>query len=118
MDGVELLRVIGPKLVNRLSNDVYDPTGVLHFLIARGAICTVHGDSAYHVLAQVLCHLQYQSVLESLDIQSIQERRQGAIELDINHCTKHLTHTLQVANDIRRHRVPRSSCISDWSSFK
>mmetsp|Transcript_51522 Transcript_51522/g.154011 ORF Transcript_51522/g.154011 Transcript_51522/m.154011 type:complete len:576 (-) Transcript_51522:12-1739(-) len=98
VDGVELLRLDRPELVDRLADDVDDAaerllahgdldrgTRVLHLLPTSEAVCAIHCDGADHVFSQVLRHLQHQPVLETLHLQSIEDGRQSRVKLHVHH---------------------------------
>mmetsp|Transcript_51526 Transcript_51526/g.154029 ORF Transcript_51526/g.154029 Transcript_51526/m.154029 type:complete len:210 (-) Transcript_51526:163-792(-) len=98
VDGVELLRLDRPELVDRLADDVDDAaerllahgdldrgTRVLHLLPTSEAVCAIHCDGADHVFSQVLRHLQHQPVLEALHLQSVEDGRQSRVKLHVHH---------------------------------
>ena len=65
--------------------------GSLRLVIAGQALGGVHRDGAHTVLAQMLCHLQHQQgAVTALDMQSIENRRDLAIELYVHDRAHHL----------------------------
>ena len=90
-------------LVDRLADDIHDAAqharahrgldrgaGVGHGLAARQALGRVHRDGADHVLTQVLGDFQNQGeglarlLVDVLGVQGVQDRRQVAVELNVD----------------------------------
>ena len=102
---IEAVCVAGNRagFVDRLADHIHDAAqsgganrhpdraaGVDHFLAAHQAFGGVHGDGAHRVLAQMLRHFEHQAELlagAGIDIgglQRVQDRGQGAVELDVD----------------------------------
>ena len=87
----------GPRLVDRLADDVHDAAerlvadrhrdrraGVGHLLAAHQAFGRVHGDGAHGVLAEVLGDFEHQAVAVVVGLERVQDRRQVAVELHVD----------------------------------
>merc|ERR1719161_448419 len=118
VDGVELLRLDGPELVDRLADDVHDPPerllsdghgdgrpGVQDLLATGEAVGAVHGDGAHHVLAEVLRHLEDKAYLVVLDFECVEDRWKLALECHVHHGADHLRDLAK----LRRSRCGRGS---------
>ena len=92
-----------PALVDRLADHIQDPAerlaadrhrdrlaGVDHLLAAGEAIGAVHGDRAHGRFAEMLGDLEDQLVAVIVGVQRVQDRRQGAVELDVDDRAHHL----------------------------
>ena len=108
---IEAMCVVGDRagFVDRLADHVHDAAqrggadrhadraaGVDHFLAADQAFGGVHGDGAHGVLAQMLGDFEHQAeLLAGLGVgvgglQRVQDRRQVAVELDVDDGADHL----------------------------
>ena len=90
-------------LVDRLADHVEDPperlapdrhrdrlAGVDHLLAAGQPVGAVHRDRAHGRLAEVLGDLEHQLVAVVVGMQRVQDRRQAAVELDVDDRAHHL----------------------------
>ena len=59
--------------------------GVDDLLAAHQAFGDVHGDGAHGVLAEMLGDFEHQAVAMVVGLQRVQDRRQVAVELDVDH---------------------------------
>ena len=96
----------GPRLVDRLADDVDDAperalahghgdrlAGVGDLLAAHQALGGVHGHRAHGVLAQVLRHLEHEALAAVLRLEGIEDRRQVPVELHVDDGAHHLADT-------------------------
>ena len=103
MNGSEFLGVDGAALVDGLTNNINDSskslwadgdhdgvTRVGNFLTSDEALRGVESDGAHVVSAQVLRHLQDETVLGALNFESVQNRRQSALKLHVDDGTNNL----------------------------
>ena len=69
-------------------------------MAAHQAFGAVHGDGAHDLLAQVLGHFQHQPLAVVLGLDGIEDRRQVAVELDVDDRPHHLGDS---ANEVFSH---------------
>ena len=97
VDGGDLVAGDGATLVDRLADDVHDAAegavadrdldrvaGVNDLLATDEAFGTVHGDGADCVLAKVLRDFEDEADGVVLDLEGVEDRRQGVVELDVD----------------------------------
>ena len=90
-------------LVDRLADDVEDAAqglgsdrhrdrlaGIRHFGAAHQPVGRIHRDRADNVLPELLRHFEDQSSAAIIDVQRGQDRRQLAVEVDVDDGADHL----------------------------
>lgn len=103
MDGSVHGCVDGSTFVNRFADNVDDSSqsagshrhhdgtvSVLDSLSSDKSLSGVQSDGSDVVSSQVLSHLEHESVLRSLYLESVQNGRQVAFELHVHYCTNNL----------------------------
>ena len=84
----------------RADGDRNRGTRVAHVMATNQALGAVHGDGPHGVLAEMLRHFQDQLVALVLRFERIQDRRQIAFELHIDHRPHHLR---DLSDDVSGH---------------
>ena len=110
VDGVGLVRIDRPALVHRIADDVQDAAerigsdgygdraaGVEDLLTADQPVGGVHRHRADDVSAQMLRYLEDQASALVVAMERIEDARQGAFELNVDHGAKHLRDTSRFA---------------------
>ena len=98
MDGISFLGLNRSSLVDGVADDVHDsPQGfradgdadgcacVDDFLASDQAFGGVHGDGSHSGVSEVLCDFEDQSVLDALDLQRVEDRRDLPLKLHVDH---------------------------------
>ena len=101
--------------VDRAADDVEDaaqglgsdghldgPAGVDRLVAADETVGGVHGDRAHRRFAQMLGHFEHQMLARIVDVQGVQNCRQIALELDVDHRAHDLR---DLADIVGRHRM-------------
>jgi hypothetical protein len=115
-----------PGLVDRLADDVDDAperpvadrhrdrqAGVDDFLAAHQAFARIHCHRAHGGFAQVLGDLEHQALALVLRLQRVEDRRQVALEMHVDHGADHLGNAsgfvghLVLVDESLRFRAPR-----------
>ena len=97
------LGVDRPPLVDRLADHVEDAAeglapdrhrdrlaGIDHLLTPGQPVGAIHGDGSHGRFAEVLGDLEDQPVAVIVGLQSVQDRRQVTVELNVHHRPRHL----------------------------
>ena len=103
MDRAASLHLDRPGLVNGFADHVHDAperaladrhrdrlAGVSDLLAAHQALGNVHGDAAHGVLAELLGDFEHELVAVVVGHQRVENRRQVAVELDVDDGADHL----------------------------
>ena len=103
MNGQEVVGLDGSLLVDGLSDDVHDSAKALgadgHHngaasvndgLACDEALSGVEGNGSHTVATEMLSDLKNESVIETLNLERVVDRRKGTLELDIDNGTNDL----------------------------
>ena len=103
MDGHEFVGLNGTLLINRLTNDIDDSTkgattngdgnglsSVDDILASNESLGGIKGNSSDVGTSKMLGDLKNESVVDTLDLEGVEDRWKGALELHIDDGTNNL----------------------------